>query len=637
MAEPLDRVRGLIQAGDLEGAESACRAVLEGSRCAEGLNLLAAVLLKKQRLAEAAACLREAIGLDPSHVPAHQNLGVALLRSGDFAGAEASFREALRLAPNHAGALSSLGDLLQQRSRLAEAIPMLARAAELEPGRRAHRERLVQALVAAGQWADVERLCDEAIATLGASDDLVRHRAVAVARLGRCVQAEAQLAAHPSRDVNVLHEHARILCWMGDVEASLEKERQAIEIAPRHLASRQGRLFSLGYTLTDDQTIAEEHRRFGRLFPAAPRCPRRPRGSRLRVGYISSEFSHHPVGYFLRGLVNAHDPDRVEVHCYSGVAVADEVTDHIRRGAQHWTEISGLPTPDLARRIYEDRIDVLVDLSGHTDTLLAVFSFCPAPVQVSYLGYHATTGLDAIHWRLTEEMLDPTPAADALYTERLFRIEGPWCTYTPPAEVPEPGDPPCLARGYVTFCSFNQPPKMSDAIVRLWAEVLRRVPNSRLRIRAIGMGEAAGAARFTERLARLGIPSERLELRPFEHMRDYLADLMDCDIALDTFPFNGHTNTCHGLWVGVPAVSLVGEACRSRMGLALLSRVGLADLAATSPDGFVEAAVALASDPPRLRTIRRSLRERVRDGPLGDHQRLARRIEDAFHRMWEQA
>jgi predicted O-linked N-acetylglucosamine transferase (SPINDLY family) len=288
----------------------------------------------------------------------------------------------------------------------------------------------------------------------------------------------------------------------------------------------------------------------------------------------------------------------------------------------------------LANLISEDRIDVLVDLAGHTAFgRLPVFARKPAPVQLTWLGYPDTTGIAAIDYRLTDAVCDPA-GAEARHTERLLRIPDLFLCYQPPADAPEVS-PRETAPEEVVFCSFNTLEKVNARTIAAWAAILRGLSGSRLLIKADILKHEAAARRLRESFAAHGIDEARLELVPWAEDRATHLDMYGrADIALDTFPYNGTTTTCEAMWMGVPVVTLAGEAHMSRVGATLLTAAGLGDLVAGSAEAYVDAAVRLARDPERRRALRSSLRTALRASPLLDHAGFTRKLEASMRVAW---
>ena len=307
------------------------------------------------------------------------------------------------------------------------------------------------------------------------------------------------------------------------------------------------------------------------------------------------------------------------------------------RYADHWLVTVGLSDDDLAERIRTDGIDILVDLAGHTaKNRLGVFARKPAPVQVTWLGYPNTTGLKAIDYRLVDAVTDPVGQADAWASESLVRLEGGFLCYAGSKDAPEPTMPPCLTTGTVTFGSFNNPAKLSEATLDTWARLLARLPQARLLLKGNPFADAATRALFLSRLSERGVAAERVELvawLPSE--ATHLALYNRVDVALDPFPYNGTTTTCEALWMGVPVVTLRGDRHAGRVGASLLTQVGLTDWIAGSVEEYLQIAATLAGNPQHLNDLRRTLRPRLAASPLCDGRAFARKIEATYRTMWQ--
>ena len=357
--------------------------------------------------------------------------------------------------------------------------------------------------------------------------------------------------------------------------------------------------------------------------------PGPPAAGRLRLARFLRR--HAPAVH--HGRAWHRDREAFELFAYSDVARDDAITATLRPLFDRWADTRGIADRALAENIRQDRIDILVDLRGHAaDNRLPMFCLKPAPVQVNMVGYFDTTGLATMDYRITDEHMDPTGLTEQFHTEKLVRLPGScWC-YTADEETPDIAEPPVLKNGFVTFGSLNKIVKVSQPCGRLWARVLEAVPGSKLLLSVAG-ADAGGTVR--RRLESYGISSDRLVIaNKTRSRREYLQRFGEIDIALDTWPFNGITTTCDGLWMGVPCVSMEGQTTVSRAGKSLLHAAGLPELASDDAEGFVQVASALARDEQRLRELRRTMRERLLASPLMDHRGFARNLDAEFRRMW---
>ncbi len=460
-----------------------------------------------------------------------------------------------------------------------------------------------------------------------------------LARAGRPDKAadhyHEAIAAHP--DFPQAHYNlANLLKEEGDLEAARDHYLMALRLRPDYVRAHCNLLSLYSYNvMLPPEAMLEAHRAWDRLHGGAARARTFSHqrdgepGQRLRIGYVSPDFRHHAVSRFFEALLAAHHREDVEVHCYAQVPRPDAVTERLRQLADGWRFIHGMDDETAARRIHADGIHVLVDLAGHTaDNRLGIFTYRPAPVQATYLGYCTTTGLTTMDYWITDRWLNP-PDTEERASETLYRLERCWLCYTPPREAPAPGrdgDPA------PTFGSLNNLVKLTPAVVTLWSRILRAVPGSRLLLKTWQLSQPRTRRRLVRTFAEHGIGAERLILEGATP--DYLESYRRMDVALDPFPRTGGATTADALWMGVPVVSLAGGRYIERQGLTLLHAVGLDELVAVDEEAYLSKAVALVRDPARLSLLRENLRPRMATSPLGDAAGLARALEDAYRDMW---
>ena len=403
---------------------------------------------------------------------------------------------------------------------------------------------------------------------------------------------------------------------------------------------------------SDVQMIAEEQRRWCQSFCAPLRHAIRPHlnarspDRRLRIGYISPDFRDHVAGRNLLPLFRYHDRGSFEIVCYSGVARPDALTSEFRQHAAVWRGTMGVADEALAEMIRQDGVDILVDLAQHSaHNRLPVFARQPAPVQVSFAGYPESTGLEAIGYRISDRWLEANCRAAILAaeggtggqngrptttTEQVFLIDSFWC-YDPHGTEVDVNELPACRNGQVTFGSLSKFSKCNESVLKLWARVLGQVGNSRL---AILCEEGSQRQRTLQILQREGVEADRIEFMARSSRQAYLAAYHRLDIALDPFPYNGHTTSLDALWMGVPVISFAGKTRVSRAGLSILTNIGLPELVAHSEDDYVGIARQLAHDLPRLSELRKTLRARMEASVLMDAPHFARSIETAYRSMW---
>ena len=600
------------------------------------------------QLDEAIAAYRQAIALNPSFAGAHSNLGIALSDRGQLDEAITACRQAIALQPTYPEALSNLGNVLQRKGRYDEAITAHRQALALSPAYAEAHSNLGNALRESGAL-------DEAIAAYRQAIALQPDLAEAHYNLGNALIAKEHLddATTAYRQAITLKPHfpealnnlGNTQKMKGQLDEAITTFRQAIALQPAHVEAHSNLLFSLRYHPDlDSGVIAAEHRRWNQQHAAPLRKFIQPHPNDrtpercLRIGYVSPDFREHSVAFFLENLLASHDPAQVEVFCYADLARPDAVTARLREVVPHWREIFALPDAQVAELIREDRIDLLVDLAGHTaGHRLLVFARKPAPVQVSWLGYPGSTGLEAIDYRLTDALADPPDSAAELSSEPLVRLaECAWC-YRPSTDAPAVRDPPVLHAAHVTFGCFNALPKITAPMLHLWSRILHAVPGSHLLLKNGSLRDASTRDRLRHGFETLGIAPDRIELANRTlGQAEHLACYGRVDLALDTFPYHGTTTTCEALWMGVPVITLAGNTHCSRVGVSLLTHLGLPELIATSEDHYRQLAATLAADLPRLTHLRHTLRERMQQSPLMAAARFARAIEAAYREMWHQ-
>lgn len=541
----------------------------------------------------------------------YQN-AMQFLRSGDLRRAERLLRSLLERFPNDLDVLYSLAQIGFIAGRSDLIIEMMRRCIELDPYDGGAYHNLGDALRSKGHH-------DDAIAELNEAIRLMPNPA----------------AAHNSLGL--------VFKDLGRMTESVSAFRTATLLDPSYLIAHSNLLMFSNYQVgISPEELFAEHRRWAEKYESPLRNSRIPHTNdpsperKLRVGYVSPDLRQHSVAYFLLPLLEHHDRDQIHVTAYSNSVAADEITDRIQRSVDTWCPIAGASDDQVANRIRADQIDILVDLSGHTaNHRLQVFALKPAPVQITWLGYPGSTGLDAMDYRCSDPLADPLGDARRLSSEQLLLLpRTTWC-YDPLSGAPEIGPLPALTAPGITFCSFNNFGKISALTLDLWAEILRLTPGSRLVIKNVAMRSAAVAEQTRQSFAQRGIASNRLELlSPDQSLADHLGRYNDIDISLDTFPYHGTTTTCESLWMGVPAITLEGPNHASRPGRSLLHNVGLADLVAQTPDEYVDTAVKLAEDLPRLADIRAGLRRRMLESPLMDRRSFAAEMETAYRKAW---
>lgn len=548
------------------------------SDSADVLNDLGTVLGLQGRLEEAADYLERAIAMNPAHARAHSNLAAALLGLKRLDEAEVAARRALAINPDYPSAYNNLGLILNDKGRPCEA----------------------------------ERSFREALQRAPEHHDTLNNLANALVDQGRAP------------------------------EAFMLFER-ALALKPDFVSAHSNWLLSLHYVSgTGPSALLEAHRRWDRQH-ADPlrstwrpfdndRDPNRP----LRLGFVSSDFWRHPVGFlFVRAIEGLRSLD-CQTYCYGTGSNHDDVTERIAVASDVWRPARGLSDQTLADQIRADRVDLLFDLAGHTaNHRLLVFARKPAPIQLAWLGYAGTTGLSTIDYLVADRSLMP-PGTEWTACERVIRLPDGYTCYDPLDQAPDVVLPPAVAAEQVTFGCFNNPAKIGPEVVATWAEILQRMPDSRLLLKYRGLDDPGLGARYVDLFAGCGIDPGRIALEGKTPKAEMLATYGRVDIALDPFPHSGCLTTCDALWMGVPVITCPGDTLASRLSLSLLTSIGLLETVASDPGDYVERAVSLAQDLRHLAALRVAIRPRMEVSPLCDGDRLARNLLDALRTAWRE-
>ena len=404
-------------------------------------------------------------------------------------------------------------------------------------------------------------------------------------------------------------------------------------------AAEHARLFAFNYIEPYDPTIvlAEHCNWANKQKPATTHQydidKRRERP--LRLGFVSADLRHHPVAFFLERLLENIDRSKFLVHIFSDVRLSDAVTEQFTTLADSWTDIFDPPNNTaVSELICEQQIDILFDMGGHTSDRVDLFIDRIAPVQASYLGYSATTGLPNMDYLITDAVLDPVGCTEAHYTEKLCRLGNAFATYTPPSKHINIGPLPMLKKGYPIFGSFHKLIKISPATIAIWSKALSAAPNAKMLLIAKGLGNDSGKQRIYDAFLSHGISASRLELRDSIPIDEYFAAHNEIDLLLDCFPWNSHTTAMHGIWMGVPTLTLAGKHHAGRFGEMILRGLNLEQLVATDEAEFTRIAAELVNDRVLLEHLRVTSRDMLNRSILCDHAALASRFQQACRQMW---
>ncbi len=581
-------------------------------------------LLHEGKLDQALALASRIFQQNPGQPPAIEAMRLICLCRQEFDRAIYYARKLAESAPTDPHARADLATTLMHAKRFDESVELMRAVVRDHPDQDWAHALLVAVLHECGRYREAEQ---------AARDGLVLHPHHTPLQFRLASALMEQGRAREGNDV---------------LQALLRDHRDDLTVAMQ-LATT-----SLYEFPCEPARVAAAHLNFGRLLEigsfTAPLRHDRPaagaaRSSPLRVGFLSSDFRRHSVAAFIEALFEHLDRKLIRPHAYFTRHHGDDVTArlkaHVERGgAGAFATVGVLSDEDLARRIALDKVDVLIDLNGVTTShRLGVLRLRPAPVQMTYCGYPATTGLRTIDYRLVDSITDP-PGHEKYLAERPLRLDPCFLCYRPPSEAPAPAPHSAHADGRVVFGSFNMILKVNAGVIELWSRLLRRVPTAHLMVKSLAFTDATTREDFAARFIAAGAPADRIQmLPPIKEQGGHLAAYHRVDVALDTFPYTGTTTTCEALYMGVPVVTLCPPAEQSmhaaRVSASLFTAVGATDLIASTPDEYLDIAAGLAADPARRAALRSSLRDRLIASPLMDAPAFCRRFERAVVGAWE--
>ncbi len=603
----LQLVRLLIEARRLEEAlEHVQVMVAQQPQSAEYPRILGTIFNELQRYPEAEAAFRQTVEMDPACVLAWNDLGAVCWKQHKTEAAAAAWRKAMELAPEFDWPFNNYAGILKDIGRVEEAVRYFRRSLQINPQMHAVRSNMLLTMHYSTAFSPMQIYQE--------------HR-----------EWERQFhALHPARlvDTSQPSEAAKVV--------EVEDESVAVEATTRMPA-----------VPSPDQLggQADLPSRGGREWG-------RGMERSLRVGYVSADFRSHSVADFLESLWKNHRrrasaaqvPERserppFEIYAYSDVAHPDTVTERLRNYCDVWRDIRRLETQAVVQLIRQDRIDILIDLAGHSaNNRMPVFAMKPAPLQVTWLGYPDTTGLSTVAYRLTDRWADPEGLTESLHSEQLWRLPRGFLCFQPTPGGPEVGPLPSGQGKTLTLGCFNNFAKLNPPLIESWAEILRQLPQARLLLKATVLGQEYARRAMQEYFDQAGLDAQRVQLIGSEpDFFRHLAWYHEVDLALDTFPYHGTTTTCEALWMGVPVITQAGKVHCSRVGVSLLHQLGLESLVAKDRGEYIDKVVTLANDTAQLADLRRSLRGRMQASALLDDVGFTRDFETALWTMWQRS
>lgn len=575
-----------------------------------------------------------AISIKPDFFEAHINRGAVLSKLGNYSGAASALERAVSLHPQDPNARASLASVLAETNKIEEAMRHIDIVLAEHPEHGDAYNTLGVLNLRQQRYDDAIAMFEESIALNPKSYKTLNNLGTALRLQGRIAEAlaayERCLSINPRYAVAVSN---LATCYksMGRIDEAIVTYRRALDIQPDYVLAHSNLVychnFLPGITLSKllevhaewDKSQAHSYRKHWGGYRNS-KDPSRP----LIIGFVSGDFRCHPVGHFTVRVIEFLAKVGVQVACYANQSETDLLTERFKRASFLWRNILGVSDDEAAAFIRQDQVDLLFDLTGHNAAnRLLLFARKPAPVQITWAGYMATTGLAAMDYIVADRYHVPE-GVDQYYFEKILRMSDSFVCFDPPADLPAIEALPLVANGYVTFGCFNIVDKLNVEVIGLWSRVLKRIPRSRLVLKAWEFNCSVTRRRYSDMFLQHSIGSERLEFVGGTPHREHLGWYKRIDIALDPFPFSGSTTTLEALCMGVPVVTMPGETFASRHSLSFLSSVGLGGLAAGNAEQYVDIACSLAAEPKKLSALRAQLRQAVRDSPLCDSEKFGR-------------
>ncbi|WP_265944548.1 tetratricopeptide repeat protein [Dechloromonas sp. A34] len=637
----------LASRGELEDAIGAYIRSIELQPNAPEVHIHLATAYRLRKDDEAAIeHYRLASQLQPQNAEPHANLGDLLLKSGKFALAHESYQKAIAINPQAPSALSGIALLLQKKGKLESAVEYYEKALAIAPKSATIHCHFGIALQAQNKLSEAVAAYRRALAINPEYAEAHNNLAGALHDQNNLTAVIEHLQKAITIDPGYAEAHSNLgvaLYEQGHVEQSVASFYRALTVNPEHIAAHSSLLFVLSFSQQHSpEEYLVEARRFGekisRLAKPFTCHPPVTTTGKIKVGLVSGDLRGHPVGYFLENILHHINPERIELTAYPTNDQVDALTRRIKPYFKSWKPITWLNDESAARMIYNDGMDILVDLAGHSaHNRLPVFAWKPAPIQASWLGFFASTGLSEIDYILVDPSSVP-PDGHAHYSETPCFLPETRLCFTPPAaiEAPEIASLPARQNGHITFGCFQHLAKLNDQVLKLWGRIAQAIPDARFRLQIKQLTCDSIRIQFQQRLSDFGIPAERTMLFGPQNREGYLAAHSNIDIILDTFPYPGGTTTCEALWMGVPTLTLSGNSMLARQGASIMSCTGLADWIATDEDDYLDKAIKFAGNLEDLSDLRASLRTQAGASPLFDAPRFARALESKLTEMHQE-
>ncbi len=635
--------------GKNEEAEKCYRRAIEiKPDFTESYNNLAIILQDKKNYAEAEKYYRRAIELNPNYAEAYNNLGNLLKDAGRNKEAEIYYNLSLKINPKNYKVYNNLGLLCNDLQRLDDAETFYKKAIELNPN-------YAEAYNNLGNLFRIKNQLPVSVKTAETAIDKTAEIEIASAEF---VSSEAEKYFRRAIELNPNYAEAYNNLGIALYDFNKFSEGQsyllkAIELKHDFAEAYNNLLMNMNYEPAFNISRYKEYaHKFGEIISNGAsnkykthtntihtynihnlKMPKE--GDKLKVGFVSGDFNNHPVGYFLESMLSYIK--QVELFAYVTHNKEDELTQRIKPYFFKWTEIYGKSDNEAADIIYKDGINVLIDLSGHTKhNRLKIFAYKPAPIQASWFGYPASTGVKEMDYFIGDPFVMPEDKKEEEnhFIENVFRLPNIHYCFSSPKKAPDVGHLPFLRNGFITFGCFNNIAKVNDEVISLWSDILKSIPSAKLFLKTKQLNDKTLSEIFYQKFKSCGIAQDRLILEGSSPRYQLLDSYNKIDLALDPFPYNGGITTAEAIYMGVPVLTIKGNRYVSHVGESIAHNIGMPELIAEDKEDYVKKAKELVSDINALKNIRKNLRDRALKSPLFDGERFAKNFEDAIGNMW---
>ena len=611
---------------------------------AQAYNNLGIVIQEQGQLEEALNFYKKAVTLKPDYAIAYNNYGFVLNALGKLDEAKTSYEKAINLQPNYAEAYNNYGITLKGLGKLDEAKASYQKAIDLKENFADAYNNLAITHHETEEFINAEAIYLKALQLIPNDPEYNYNLGITLRSLSKYSSAEASIRNAIAIRPSFAEAHNNlgvILQELGRSEDALASYRKATALKPYYFEAYSNLLFTINYiqSRSIDEAL-QEAKQFGlivsnRSIPKFTAWNFNSKASKIRVGFISGDLKNHPVGYFTEGLIKNFNKDLFEIISFPTIIKSDDLTIRIKPYFKEWIPIYGKTDLEAATIIYSQNIQILIDLSGHSaKNRLPVFSYKPAPVQITWLGYFATTGLPEMDYILGDPYVTPQSEVSH-FSEKIRQLPETYLCFSPPNEQVFISPLPALENGFITFGCFNNLSKMGNVVVKNWASILKAVPNSKLFLKTKQLGDAKVVAEVFSRFAVYDITPDRLVIEGYSPRGDLLVAYNRVDIALDPFPYPGGTTSVEALWMGVPVLTLKGDRFLSHVGESIASNVGNTDWIAINQNDYVAKAVEFSNNLQYLSTMRNRLRHTVLQSPLFDSQHFANNFSKVLQEIWD--